>query len=319
VNPIMGIIGCKLWYPGGEILQHAGGYLTRPQAMPGHFGLRERDLGQYDTPQEVDYVIGAAMAIRRETLVATGLLDEEIFLYFEDVDFCVRARRAGYHVVYLPQAKGIHVESATITRSSIGYLHRFHSGRWHFLLKHYPVGDLLEITLPAEASWLASLAPVERQAAAMAYRASLYNLPAILHMRFGQGAGSLAEDDQWRIEEALIKLYQRALKEDEMGEFLNQVLAQTVNHPPVFSSHVPLIGPLISRFRTFWNDMAGRWYVDHIRRQQAEFNRLAVTQLNTLSEELKSRQAMIEDLLLLQMTLRRHARAIEAKLVMKNE
>lgn len=124
-DPRIGIAGAKLWYPDGETIQHAGGFITHPQALPGHYGIGAVDAGDYNTPRNVDYVIGAATALRRSMLDGIGLLDEGYFLYFEDADLCARARRAGYRVVYWPAATGVHVESATAAKGSFAYLHRF--------------------------------------------------------------------------------------------------------------------------------------------------------------------------------------------------
>jgi N-acetylglucosaminyl-diphospho-decaprenol L-rhamnosyltransferase len=59
-------------------------------------------------PVDVDWSLGAAMMIRRETFEDVGPLDEEYFLYFEDVDWCFRAWRAGWRCSYLPTATCIH-------------------------------------------------------------------------------------------------------------------------------------------------------------------------------------------------------------------
>ena len=48
---------------------------------------------EQDRPRPVDWVAGACMIIRREVFDAVGLMDEEYFLYFEEVDFCLQARR----------------------------------------------------------------------------------------------------------------------------------------------------------------------------------------------------------------------------------
>jgi N-acetylglucosaminyl-diphospho-decaprenol L-rhamnosyltransferase len=58
----------------------------------------------------VDYVIGACQVIRRAALANVGLLDEQIFYGPEDVDLCLRLRRAGWDVVYVPQAVVTHLE-----------------------------------------------------------------------------------------------------------------------------------------------------------------------------------------------------------------
>ena len=103
-DPQLGIAGCKLYYPGGRSIQHAGGYVTTPQAWPGHYGLNDEDLGQHDAIRDVDYVIGAALAVKRSVWEQIGLFDEGYFLYYEDVDYCQRAQRAGFRVVYIPTA-----------------------------------------------------------------------------------------------------------------------------------------------------------------------------------------------------------------------
>jgi len=69
----IGIIGCKLWYPGGDLIQHAGGYITHPQALPRHYGIGERDEGQYEVARDVEYVIGAAAALRSSMIDRIGL------------------------------------------------------------------------------------------------------------------------------------------------------------------------------------------------------------------------------------------------------
>lgn len=64
---------------------------------------------EQDRPQEVDWVAGACMIIRREVFDAVGLMDENYFLYFEEVDFCLQARRAGWPCWYVPQSRIMHI------------------------------------------------------------------------------------------------------------------------------------------------------------------------------------------------------------------
>ena len=67
-----------------------------------------RPMGQ-DRPREVDWVAGASMMIRREVFDRVGLMDDGYFLYFEEVDFCLRARRAGWPCWYVPESRVMHV------------------------------------------------------------------------------------------------------------------------------------------------------------------------------------------------------------------
>lgn len=64
-------------------------------------------------PAEVDWVAGACMMVRRKVVEDIGLMDEGYFLYFEEVDFCLRARRAGWRCWYVPQSRVMHISGAS--------------------------------------------------------------------------------------------------------------------------------------------------------------------------------------------------------------
>jgi N-acetylglucosaminyl-diphospho-decaprenol L-rhamnosyltransferase len=60
-------------------------------------------------PTEVDWLPGASMMIRREVFDAVGLMDESYFLYFEETDFCLQARRAQWQCWYVPESRVMHI------------------------------------------------------------------------------------------------------------------------------------------------------------------------------------------------------------------
>lgn len=70
-----------------------------------------------DNPEQVDWVCGASMMIRRSVLESIGGLDENYFLYFEETDFCYRARRAGFCTWYVPASRVMHIrgQSTAVT------------------------------------------------------------------------------------------------------------------------------------------------------------------------------------------------------------
>lgn len=64
-----------------------------------------------EEPMKVDWVTGAAMMIRRAVFEDVGLLDDGYFLYFDEVDFCLRARRAGWDAYYVPDSVAVHLQA----------------------------------------------------------------------------------------------------------------------------------------------------------------------------------------------------------------
>jgi GT2 family glycosyltransferase len=289
----IGIAGCKLYYPDSRVLQHAGGYLTRPQAFPGHYGLREEDEGQYDELRDVDYVIGAAMAIRRSVWERVGLLDEGYFLFYEEVDFCARASRAGYRVVYIPQATAVHHESATMERDSDFYWQHMFSSRWRFLLKHYAWRDVLQETILAEKAWLAGLSLQHRRAAAHAYRATFKSLNDILAARERHGMAAATPAEAQAIAAELQQLRQLAWQSSPLGT--GQLQARATVHERPLHSRVPLLGPAIAWWRDTWNSVSTKWYVRPLLQQQNDFNQSLVRRLQEHASRLAAQeQAQVE-------------------------
>ena len=176
----IGIAGCKLFFADGVTIQHAGGYVKHPLGTTGHFGYGQRDDGRLNVQTDVDYVTGAAMAIRRAALDEIGTLDRGYWFYYEDVDLCYRARRKGWRVVYVPKASLIHLESATMVRDSTGYLRNLHRGRIRFALKAMPARRFVEEFVPAELAWLEHGATQpEHRVLASAYMLGILAVPSL--------------------------------------------------------------------------------------------------------------------------------------------
>ena len=92
-------------------------------------------------PSPVDWVSGACMAIRRETLRDVGPLDERFFMYFEDADLCRRARTAGWLVYYLPHIEIVHQTGAS-SRSKPRAVWLLHRSAFLYHRKHGTHGPL---------------------------------------------------------------------------------------------------------------------------------------------------------------------------------
>ncbi len=89
----------------GNVIWFAGGEMDWNNIIGHHRGVDEVDHGQYDDNQETAYASGNCMMIKREVLEKVGFFDEKYFLYYEDADFCMRVKKAGYKIMYTPTAK----------------------------------------------------------------------------------------------------------------------------------------------------------------------------------------------------------------------
>ena len=71
------------------------------------------------TPHQTDWVAGASMIIRREVFKTIGLMDEKYFLHYEEVDFCLQARKSGWSCWYVPQSRVVHLvgQSSGVTNT----------------------------------------------------------------------------------------------------------------------------------------------------------------------------------------------------------
>lgn len=153
-DPAIGVTGAKMYYPGGKVLQHAGG-ITHPNGMTNHHGAGCPDEGQWDTARDVDYVTGAALAIQRHLLAEVGGFDEDYYpAYYEEVDLCLRVRRAGRRVVYIPTAMLVHHESVSLGKEGDAIHRLFPRMRVRYLLKNLTVRQLVGWALPFEWRWM---------------------------------------------------------------------------------------------------------------------------------------------------------------------
>jgi len=116
MQPEVAMVGARLWYPNGTI-QH-GGVILGAGGIAGHahVGLRRGEPGYFaraNLAQNVSAVTAACALVRREVYLQLGGFDESLAVTFNDIDFCLRLRQAGYRIVWTPHAELIHHESAS--------------------------------------------------------------------------------------------------------------------------------------------------------------------------------------------------------------
>ena len=139
-NPKVGIISPKILYYQTRIIQYAGytplNYLTARNRCIGQF---ENDNGQYDIHiGKTGYAHGAAMMVRRQAIDKAGIIAENFFLYYEELDWCERIRKQGYQIWVNPEAVIYHKESMSVGKQSP--LKEYYMNRNRILLvrKHAP-------------------------------------------------------------------------------------------------------------------------------------------------------------------------------------
>jgi len=123
----VGVAGSKIYFaPGheyhtnryakkdvGRVFWYAGGLVDWDNMYASHKGVDEVDDGQYDVIEDTTFVTGCSMMIRREVFQDIGMLDNRFYLYLEDLDFGLRAKKASFRLVYFPKSVVWHVNAGS--------------------------------------------------------------------------------------------------------------------------------------------------------------------------------------------------------------
>lgn len=157
-RPSIGILGCRVNNPDGSLQLACRRSIPRPSAALYRFtGLstlfpKSKRFGAYnlsymeeDIPHEVEAVSGSFLLMRKEVIETVGLLDEDFFLYGEDLDLCYRALLGGWRVFYLPSAQVTHFKRVSSSRDAARANYHFYNAMRIFYEKHFaPEATLLE-------------------------------------------------------------------------------------------------------------------------------------------------------------------------------
>ncbi len=155
-NPDVGNVGVKMINGKGEFLPESKRSLPVPEvAFYKIFGLsrlfpKSKRFASYhlsyldnDTIHEVEVLSGAFMMLRKSVLDHIGLLDEDFFMYGEDVDLSYRVLKAGYKNIYFPETRIIHYKGESTKKGSINYVMVFYNAMQIFVKKHFSAKNIL--------------------------------------------------------------------------------------------------------------------------------------------------------------------------------
>src|ERR671925_887151 len=144
-HPEAGAAGARILNPDGslQISSHPRPTLSRELWRLFHLDslspYAEYPLTKWETnqTQEVDLLMGACLLLRKEVLDQVGFLDEDYFIYSEEVDLCYRIQRAGWRLFWVPQAEVVHFGGQSTQQAPTEmFLHLYHSNIKYFR-KHY--------------------------------------------------------------------------------------------------------------------------------------------------------------------------------------
>ncbi len=148
-HPPVGAVGAQLAYSDGSFQHGAFGFPTLWMAFFDFYTLNHRLIhsrlnGRYPRrlyeagkPFPIDHPLGAALMARREALEQVGLLDEGFFMYCEEIDWCLRAKQAGWQIYCVPQARIVHLEGQSTRQFRDEMFVALWRSRFRLFEKHY--------------------------------------------------------------------------------------------------------------------------------------------------------------------------------------
>jgi len=149
-HPQVGIAGCKVLNRDGTLQLACRRSIPTPKVafyrltglsrlFPNSPTMARYNM-TYESPDrthEVDAVSGAFLMIRRQVIEQIGLLDERFFMYGEELDWCFRAKRAGWSVVYFPEARIVHYKGESTKYNTRKAIYEFYRAMYLFHKKHF--------------------------------------------------------------------------------------------------------------------------------------------------------------------------------------
>ncbi|MGE5293534.1 MAG: glycosyltransferase family 2 protein [Solirubrobacterales bacterium] len=149
-HPDVGVSGCRVLNPDGSLQLACRRSIPSPKVafyrLSGLSRLfpNSKVMAKYnltyldpDKPHEVDAVSGAFLLIRKQVVDRIGMLDETFWIFGEDIDWCIRAKKAGWKVMYYPDARILHYKGIGCGTNSRKTSYEFYRAMYLFHRKHF--------------------------------------------------------------------------------------------------------------------------------------------------------------------------------------
>lgn len=144
-KPCAGAVGARIFnpdgslqtscYPAPSVLRELWYLLHLDSVWP--LATYPMDTWAVDVPRVVDTLLGACFMVRRTALEQVGLLDEAFFMYSEEVDLCLRLRRSGWALFWVPKAKVVHYGGQSTKQVAAQMFLHLYRSKIQYFRKHY--------------------------------------------------------------------------------------------------------------------------------------------------------------------------------------
>jgi len=137
-DPQIGIVGPKVYYNHKKnVIFSAGGYTSKIMGLGILIGLNKIDRGQYEKQKKVNMIPGCCMLIKRKVLDKVGYFDDNFYIYFDEMDYCLRAIDSGFKCVYVPKSVIWHkVAGSTGDRDDGNYIYKPNKFRAYYVTRN---------------------------------------------------------------------------------------------------------------------------------------------------------------------------------------
>ncbi len=149
----IGIVGCRIRRPNG-MLQHVGAYMPVGSFWGQQVASNEADINQFPYDTDHEMVVFACAYIKRAVISAIGGLSEDYFAYFEDSDYCLTARNAGFRTICSGKAVIVHHENVSTRENKVSHSKMFNKSQAIFKKKW---ADKLEARYDQKLVWLSTV------------------------------------------------------------------------------------------------------------------------------------------------------------------
>ncbi len=147
LQPRVGIAGGELLSPNGSCQHSAFRFPTLAMSFLDFFPINHRftdsrlngryPADAYSQPFPIDHPLGAALLVRREALDQVGLLDEDFFMYCEEIDFCARVKHQGWQICCVPSARIVHYSGQSTKQFRAKMFEELYRSRYRLFRKHH--------------------------------------------------------------------------------------------------------------------------------------------------------------------------------------